>query len=318
MVGESEVDTYHDEAILTHFHILELLAGRYYNDFKEEANVEIKSFLTTFASEILNQSGNTKENTINSKLKILQETLISDEVSISTKINYFLKRHSMLDERTYSLVNKIIKIRNSIAHGRMSYKEKLIWPLSPFFNISNYESQMGIHIIQILTARAIAVHLGIDTWKEEWDFVHSALPPSDEVLLTFIKSTDEHKQIVGADLIDGTYKNITADSLVNFYINNRNKCNLTELEYALAKTLIEIPITKENSEILFLASVLLSDSQNKKISSISRKNVKLAHKHGWYGYSNIKDIVRYLDFHGIEVEWLYTWIKQGGHTVTRM
>lgn len=317
MVGESEVNTYHDEAILTHFHILELLVGYYYDDFKQEANEEIKRFLTVFASETLNQSGNIKENTINSKLKILKDVLISDEASITSKINYFLKRHSILDECTYSLVNKIVKIRNSIAHGRMSYKEKLIWPLPPFFNISSVESQMIIYQIQILTARAIAVHLGLDSWKEEWELMHSNLPPSDEVLLNFIKNSYEHKQITGSDLMDGTYKNITVESLVDYYIDNKNKCNLNELEQALAKTLMEVPINEGNSEMLFLASVLLSDSQNEKLSNVSRRNVELVHKYGWYGYSNIKDVVRYFDFYDIEVEWLYSWIEQGGTSVVK-
>lgn len=317
MVEESEVDTYHDEAILTHFHILELLVSYYYEDFKEEANEEIRRFLSVFSSEILNQSGKSRENTINSKLKILKEVLISDEASIATKINYFLKKHSMLDERTYSFVNKIVKIRNSIAHGRMLYKEKLIWPLPPFFKISSVESQKFIYQMQILTARAIAVHFGLDSWKEDWEFMHNNLPPSDEVLMNFIKNTDEHKEITGSDLIEGTYKDITVESLVDYYIDNRNKCSLTELEQALSKTLIEVPINEENSELLFLASVLLSDSDNEQLSSISKSNVELVHKYDWYGYSNIKDIVRYFDFYEIEVKWLYSWIEQGNHVAAR-
>lgn len=317
MVGESEVNTYHDEAILTHFHILELLAGYYYNDFKKAANEEIKRFLTVFASETLNQSGNIKENTINAKLKTLKDVLISDEASITTKINYFLKRHSILDERTYSLVNKFVKIRNSIAHGRVSYKEKLIWKLSPFFNILNSESQTVIYQIQILTARAIAVHFGLDSWKEDWELVHNTLPPSDDVLMDFIENTNNHKKITGSDLIDGTYKNITVKSLVDYYVENRDKYRLIQLERALAKTFIEVPINEENSEMLFLASVLLSDSQNEQLSSISRRNVKLVHKYAWYDYSNIKDIVRYFDFYEIEVKWLYFWIKQGVYNDAR-
>ncbi|MEH7124571.1 hypothetical protein V7127_15215 [Bacillus sp. JJ1773] len=317
MVSESEVDTFHDEAILTHFHILELLVSNYYNDFKKEASEEIRRFLTIFSTETLNQSGNARENTINSKLNILKEVLISDEASIATKINYFLKRHSMLDERTYSLVNKIVKIRNSIAHGRMSYKQKLIWPLPPFFNITSGESQMIISQIQIMTARAIALHLGLNSWKEAWEFMHHTLPPSDEVLLNFIKNPNEHKQINGSDLIAGAYKNITVESLVDYYIENRSKCSLTELGQALSKTLIEVPINEENSELLFLASVLLCDLDNEQISRISKNNLEIVHKYHWYGYSNIKDIVRYFDFYDIEVKWLYSWIEQGGHIDAR-
>lgn len=317
MVAESEVDTYHDEAILTHFHILELLVSCYYNDFKVEANEEIKSFLTLFSSEILNLSGKAREDTINNKFRILKEVLINDEASISTKINYFLKRHSMLDDQTYSLINKIVKIRNSIAHGRMSYKEKLIWPLPPFFNISSVDTQTIISQVQILTARAIAAHLGLDSWKEAWGFIHNTLPPSDEVLMNFIKNPDEHKQITGTDLIEGTYKNITVESLVDYYIDNRSKCSLTELDQVLSKTLIEVPINEENSIQLFLASVLLSDSDNEGLSSISKNNVELVHKYDWYGYSNIKDIVRYFDFYDIEVKWLYSCIEDGGHIEAR-
>ena len=317
MVDESEVDTYHDEAILTHFHILELLVSYYYNDFKEEANEEINRFLTLFSSEILNQSGKARENTINSKLKILQEVLISDEASIATKINYFLKTHHMLDEHTYSLVNKIVKIRNSIAHGRMSYKEKLIWPLPPFFNISGIDTKLIISQVQILTARSIAVHLGLDAWKDAWGFIHDFLPPSDETLMQFLKNPDEHKQLTGYDLIEGNYKNITVATLVDYYINNSSKCSITELEQVISKTLIEVQINEENCVVLFLASVLLSDSNNEELSSISKNNIELVHKHDWYGYSNIKDIVRYFDYYDIEVKWLYSWIKDGGHIGVR-
>ncbi|MGF3106086.1 hypothetical protein [Rossellomorea sp. DUT-2] len=317
MVAESEVNTYHDEAILTHFHILELLVSCYYNDFKVEANEEIKSFLTLFSSEILNLSGKAREDTINNKFRILKEVLINDEASISTKINYFLKRHSMLDDQTYSFINKIVKIRNSIAHGRMSYKEKLIWPLPPFFNISSVDTQTIISQVQILTARAIAAHLGLDSWKEAWGFIHNTLPPSDEVLMNFIKNPDEHQKITGTDLIEGTYKNITVESLVDYYIDNRSKFSLTELGQVLSKPLIEVPINEENSIPLFLASVLLSDSDKEELSSISKNNVELVHKYDWYGYSNIKDIVHYFDYYDIEVKWLYSWIEDGGHIEAR-
>lgn len=313
MVSESEVDTFYDEAILTHFHILELIVSYYYNDFKKEATDKIEYFLNLFSSDILNQSGKARENTMNSKLNILKEVLISEESSITTKINYFLKKHSMLDERTYSLINKIVKLRNSIAHGRMSYKEKLIWPHPPFFNIISGESQKIIYQIQILTARSIAVHLGLNAWKETWEFMHDSLPPSDELLMKFIENPKEHEHIAGSDLIDGTYKNITVESLVDYYIYNKGKYSLTELERAISKTLFEVPISEVNSESLFLASVLLCDSEDEKISSISKKNVELVHKNNWYGYSNIKDIVRYFNYYEIEVKWLYLWIEEGGH-----
>lgn len=52
MENESEVNTFHDEAILTHFHTFELLVGYYYEDLKKEANEKTREFLISFAKKI--------------------------------------------------------------------------------------------------------------------------------------------------------------------------------------------------------------------------------------------------------------------------
>ncbi|SDM42469.1 hypothetical protein SAMN05428961_11730 [Paenibacillus sp. OK060] len=312
MEFESEVNTFHDEAILTHFHIFELLVGYYYEDFKREAHEKTKEFLISFASEILNQRGNNLENTVNSKFNLLKEILVSEEASITTKINYFLKRHYLLDDQTYALINKLVKIRNSIAHGRITYKDKFIWPLPPFFNLTN-ESHIITSQISTMTARAIALHLGLDAWKEEWEDTHRSLAPSDEVLLQFIKNEAEHAEVSPSRLLNGEYKNITVFSIIRFFIENQKKCSVKELESILSKAIKELTINEENCWQLFLASVLLCDSEDEELAESAKKNVELAHQNDWYGYSNIKDIVRYFDYYGITVQWLYSWIRSEGH-----
>lgn len=312
MEFESEVNTFHDEAILTHFHIFELLVGYYYEDFKKEAHEKTKEFLISFASETLNQRGNNLENTVNSKFNLLKEILVSDEASITTKINYFLKKYGLLDDQTYALINKLVKIRNSIAHGRITYKDKFMWPLPPFFNLTN-ESHVITSQVSIMTARAIALHLGLDAWKEEWEDTHRSLPPSEEVLLQFIKNETEHAKVSSSGLLSGQYKNITVFSIINFFIENQKKCSVLDLERLLSKTIKEIPINEDNCWQLYPASVLLCDSEDQELSCIVKKNVELAHQNDWYGYSNVKDIIRYFDYYGITVQWLYTWIQSEGH-----
>jgi hypothetical protein len=312
MEFESEVNTLHDEAILTHFHIFELLVGYYYEDFKRDAQEKTKEFLITFASETLNQRGSNLENTVNTKFNLLKEILISDEASITTKINYFLKKYEILDDQSYALVNKLVKIRNSIAHGRITYKDKFIWPLPPFFNLTN-ESQIITSQIAIMTARAIALHLGLNVWKEEWEVTHKRLPPSDEVLLEFIKNENAHAEVSSMGLLNGEYKNITVFSVFNFFIENQKKCSLSDLEKVLSKTLKEITINEENCGQLFLPSVIICDSEDHELSCIAKKNVELTHQNDWYEYSNIKDIVRYFEYQGITVQWLYSWIEGKGH-----
>lgn len=315
MVSESEVNTFHDEAILTHFHIFELLVGYYYEDFQKEAHEKTKEFLISFASETLNQRGSNLENTVNTKFKLLKGILVSDEASITTKINYFLKQYGILDDQTYALISRLVKIRNSIAHGRITYKDKLIWPLPPFFNLTN-ESNVVIPQISIMTARAIALHLGLNTWKEEWEVTHVSLPPSDEVLSQFIGEEKEHVEASSIELLNGEYKNITVISIIQFFIENQKRYSLLDLENVLSKIIIEITINEENCEQLFLASVLLCDSEDHEISCIAKRNVAITHKNDWYGYSNIKDVVRYFDYYGITVRWLYSWIQDESHRRT--
>ncbi|KAB2447021.1 hypothetical protein ACQCWD_20700 [Bacillus thuringiensis] len=312
MQSESEVNTYHDEAILTHFHILELLVGYYYDNFRKEANKQITDFIKSFASETLNQKGNKLEETVISKSKILKELLISKEASIVTKISYFLKQYNILDDQAYSLVSKLVKIRNAIAHGRIIYREKLIWPLPPFFNLT-HNSYSIIQIISIFTAKAIALHLGLNAWEKEWKELHQELHPSEEVLYSFIKNVEEHAKVSPSDLITGNYKGIRISLIVDFFIENPKKCSYSELENVLSIVIKDTRITEENTFQLFLASVILGDSLDDDLSAISKKNVEIVHKNDWYSYSNIKDILRYFDYCGIEIKWFETWLQEGGH-----
>ncbi|MGE6612522.1 hypothetical protein ACQKFG_18570 [Peribacillus sp. NPDC076916] len=311
MEKESEVNTYHDESILTHFHILELLVGYYYKNYKEESSKQIEDFVKNFALNTMNLRGNNLVETVNSKTKILNELLISEEASIATKINYFLKQYNMLDDQTYSLVNKLVKIRNAIAHGRIIYREKLIWPLPPFFNLTK-DSHPIVHILSIFTARAIALHLGLFAWKNEWEIAHHELSPSDEFLVSFIKNAEEYTKLSSSELIMGSYNGITVPAIVEFFIENPKKCSFSDLEIVLAKVIKEIKITEENSSELFLASLILGDSPDGELSAISRRNVEIVYENEWLEYPDIKDILRYFNFCGLKIKWFETWLQVGG------
>ncbi|WP_020062090.1 hypothetical protein [Bacillus sp. 123MFChir2] len=312
MEMESEVDIYHDEVILTYFHILELLVEGYYENLKKEADKQIKNFVGEFTSKILNQRGNSLNNTVNSKFKLLKSLLVSEEMSIASKINYFLKSYNMLDDQTYFLVNKLVKIRNAVAHGRITYKDKVIWMLPPFFNLTN-NSDSIISIISVFTARAIGLHLGLKAWENDWEHVYIHLSPPDEVLSSFMKDENQHINVSALDLIQGTNKKIKVSYIVDFYIENNKKYQYSVLEVILSKVLKEISIDEENCFELFLASVLMGDSEDEELSNISRANVEAVHQNDWYGYSNIKDIYRYFEYHGIHVQWFEEWLQSDGH-----
>jgi len=313
MESESEVNTYHDEAILTHFHILELLASNYYEQYKKEASKEIKDFIDAFAYNVMNQRGNNLTQTINSKSKLLNEILINEETSISTKINYFLKQFNILDDQSYSLVNKLVKIRNAIAHGRIIYRDKLIWPLPPFFSLTTIDSNYILSVISTFSARAISLDLGLNAWDKEWAEVHKSLPPSDEVINIFLKDVNEQSKVLPLDLVIGKYKAITISSIVDYYINNNKKCGFSDIENVLAKVVGNVEVDEDNAHELFFLSVILADSNEEDIAAVSKKNVELIHTNEWYPYSNIKDIFRYFEYCDIRLVWFVEWLNGGGH-----
>lgn len=99
-------------------------------------------------------------------------------------------------------IKKIPNPFNLVSHTDIL---NLLWPLPAFFNLMN-ELNLVIPQISIITAKAIALHLGLNTWKEEWELTHVSLPPSDEVLSQFIGEEKEHVEVSSIELLNGEYK----------------------------------------------------------------------------------------------------------------
>lgn len=133
MEKESEVNTFHDEAILAYFHILELIASEYYNEFKADAELKIETFIKDYCSNTLKLTGSQLNNATNSKFKVMKEFLINEEVSINTKIYYFLERFSMLDEKTYSLVTRLIKNKKLYCTRKNNFSRQIYMAFTSFF-----------------------------------------------------------------------------------------------------------------------------------------------------------------------------------------
>ena len=271
-----------------------------------EAKEKIENFINEFAEEILSEKDQKVEQIKNDKYKLVYQVLLGNEIAIANKIKYFLKKHAMLDDRTDNLVKKLVKVRNSIAHGRVIYKEMFIWPLSPFFS-SIEDIDNVLDKISILAGRAIAVHLGLVAWKEEWDNLHMNLFPSDQVISNFINNSNGF--MTTDKLIDSINNNITISSIVNYYLRNPKKYDLSQLENQITCVIEEVDVIEENSHELFLVCILLADSPNENISQKSIEKVKKIYFNNWYDFSNIKDALYYLNYCKFDVQWFENWIK---------
>jgi hypothetical protein len=68
---------------------------------------------------------------------------------------------------------------------------------------------------------------------------------------------------------------------------------------------------------MFLAAVLLADSQDKELSDRCKFIVEEVHSQDWIGYTNVKDVLRYLEYSGFYPMWLRSWIENEGHLQRR-
>lgn len=100
--------------------------------------------------------------------KSVNSILIGDKLSLSVRIKYFLQKYELLDDNVSYFVDSMIKVRNAIAHGRITYHNKFIWPLSPFFILAK-DSYENIEFLFFMTAIMISKYVGINCWQEEWE-----------------------------------------------------------------------------------------------------------------------------------------------------
>lgn len=257
-----ESDELYDEAFLSYFHILDLLANE--NNKSEKR----------------------------------------DKLSMRKKLINFLEVYELLDNKTEELVKKLIKLRNEIAHGKLTYKDLHTWPLPAFLNITNSTAYNLLYEIKILSARAISKFIGTDLWKTDWQEVYDGLPFESVVYNNVLKEYN------GMNFLDLKYKyKLELESLFMYYLNNHKRVNINKMEKIFSEFVFD-ENELEDKEILLLVTLLLTDSKNENMSNKAKQKFKILYENTEFiSLSNIKDIYSYMLEYGIELEWFYKWLK---------
>lgn len=257
-----ESDELYDEAFLSYFHILDLLA---------------------------NENNKSKKR---------------DNLSMRKKIINFLEVYELLDNKTEELVKKLIKLRNEIAHGKLTYKDLHTWPLPAFLNITNSTAYNLLYEIKILSARAISKFIGTDLWKTDWQEVYDGLPFESVVYNNVLKEYN------GMNFLDLKYKyKLELENLFMYYLNNHKRININKMEKIFSEFVFDESILEDN-EVLLLVTLLLTDSKNENMSNKAKQKFKILYENTEFiSLSNIKDIYSYMLEYGIELEWFYKWLK---------
>lgn len=303
-----DADLFYDEAILSFFHILELFGDCINKELKANLDNDIENFLLSHFKIYYFSEKQIKQKVEENKRSI-SSILIGDYLNLAVKIKFFLDKYQMLDDNIAFFVDSMIKIRNAIAHGRITYQDKFIWPLPPFFSLAK-DSYENIEFLFFMTARMISKYIGITCWEQEWEEARNYLLPPKNTLDSFLNNdlivADFNKEM----LFDGNKYNINWRTIFNHYIKNPKKDFLQKIEDRLKKYFIETQIIEENAPDLFNISIVFSDSTDTQIQNKAVENVKITIANQWYGWSNYKDAYSYLEFYNVSAIWYKSFLDK--------
>lgn len=258
-----EMDTeesflYNDEATLSYFHVLELLGDVYSKSLKQKSKKIIDKFVNEFNKEILSFSGNSLENEDISKSKLLSN-LLEKDISVSSKILFFLKKNNLYSNQTAFWIKNLIDERNNVAHGRRVHYDKAIFPVQPFFPL-NPNNLYPLEFLRILTAKVISCHLGITMFNSRWEEIEELLIFDVNCVKEFLKLNDfpkieninaEQQKIIYGGInvfvLNRSIKPILLENYFEYYLKTENY-NEAFLAYNIDSIVILYEIT-ENSPL---------------------------------------------------------------------
>jgi hypothetical protein len=218
-----------DEATLSYFHVLELLGDVYSNSLKNKSKNLIENFVNEFNKEILSFNSIPLESENKAKSKLLS-TLLEKDISVGSKILFFLKEFNLFSNKTAFWIKNIIDERNNVAHGRRVHYDKAIFPVQPFFPL-NSNNLYPLEFLRVLTAKVISCHLRISAFETRWEEIEDNLIFDTSCAKDFLELKNFPKI---EDINEEQQQNIYGG--INFFVLNRNiKPVLTEkyFEYYL-------------------------------------------------------------------------------------
>nr|DAI21675.1 MAG TPA: hypothetical protein [Caudoviricetes sp.] len=296
-----DADLYYDEATLNFFHIFELFGERFSNELKQKLENNIGNMLDAhFKFFYFNESQ--VQQMVEQNKKSVSRLLIGDYLNLAIKLKFFLEKYNLLDNHVAFFVDNMIKVRNAVAHGRITYNKNFIWPLSPFYNLAK-DSYDNVEFLFLLSAVMISRYIGISCWESEWAEAKAFLMPPNNIIAAFFNAKLDAHDITNEMLCNGNKYNITWKTLFNYYVKNPKQAVREKMETVLKDSFLDTTIDEKISPDLFNISVIFSDSENLEIKNKAIENIKTIIGNRWCGWSSFKDIYSYLEFYSVPLNW---------------
>lgn len=294
-----DADLYYDEAILSFFHIFELFGNSVNDELKDKLEDNIVNMLYQHFKFYYYTDKQIKEKVEGYK-KPVNSLLIGDFLNLSVKVKYFLEKYDLLDDSTAFFIDEMVKVRNSVAHGRITYQQAFMWPLSPFFSLSK-DPYDNIEILYFLTAEMISRYVGITCWEKEWKEKKECLMPPQHIISSFMKGD---LLIENFDMLfSGNKYNITWKTIFIYYIKNHKKVKRESFEKVIKDGFMNLLLNENNAQDIFNVSIILADSEDSEIKKKAIENVNIIISNKWCTISDLKNIYTYLEYYSVNVIW---------------
>ncbi|HEL0594063.1 TPA: hypothetical protein TUT22_001944, partial [Streptococcus equi subsp. zooepidemicus] len=257
-----EADDFHvlylDEAMLNYFYVIELLSDITKRKYEKILDKKSEELLNSFYKDTGYLYQNQIIDKVNQKKRLLKEVLIGDFIPLKDRYKYFLSYYNLLDDRVSFFIDELIKIRNSLAHGRIAQNMDIMeYPLTPFYNITKTEGHL-VTPIGILTAVSISKFIGIHIWEYEWNEIKRLLEPRPDLVEDFLEGR------LDVDINNENEYNLTWYSLFRYYLNCKDRWK------KVIETRMKLELSKrqlENLDLpnLYEIAVILIDTEDKQL-----------------------------------------------------
>jgi hypothetical protein len=154
---------------------------------------------------------------------------------------------------------------------------------------------------------AIAAHIGLDIWQEEWEDLHHWLEPPVDIIKKFI-SEKHFQKISSKQFLLGTDEGIRPSSIIDAFLSKKIK--FRQLEESLRAVILDVDISEDEVENILWAAIVLTDSQEEELSKRCKNIVEKAYHQA---STDVKDIFKYLEYKNIKLTWIEEWIEKNSH-----
>lgn len=311
----NDANLHHDEVFLIYFGIIELLSDKFARELKNKLDESMESKLYNFYSENLFYNEIKRDEIVRLKLKLVKEIIIREELRLKNKILFMCKKlninHIFLDD----FVGELIKQRNKVAHGRTIYNDKVIWPLPPFFS-SIDDSPAKLDSVFYFMTNIVQSYYNLRAFEESYKGFKKLVLPSKEFVKGLLKDPQKYS-FSKRELIDGNDYNFTYETIFYLFVHRFSNISIDEFVNIIGDSYCGTEINENNGPVLFNLSILFADSLNGEVQVKARDNIEKIVENSWYFWSNIKDVIRYLNYYDVKNSWFEEWIRNGGHISCR-